>query len=111
MVGLTVFGCDATQADLSTATRVLCFIVPALIQGTVGNVLEPYVFGKSLNLTAIAVTNPANRPAKRPDQRPDRERPAAISGLQSHGNRPREDGQFSRVRPGTAKFTDRYSHL
>eukprot|EP01048_Picozoa_sp_COSAG05_P022001 COSAG05_NODE_4237_length_1611_cov_1.739766_2_plen_161_part_00 len=31
------------------------FLLPAMVQAYVGNVLEPAVFGKSLNVTAIAV--------------------------------------------------------
>lgn len=45
----------AVDADLSTLEKVLGFCVPALIQAYVGNVLEPTLFGKSLNLTAISV--------------------------------------------------------
>jgi hypothetical protein len=40
---------------LSVGTKLLAFLLPALVQGYVGNVLEPAMFGKSLNLTAISV--------------------------------------------------------
>lgn len=35
--------------------QVLAFLGPALVQGYVGNALEPAVFGKSLNMTEMAV--------------------------------------------------------
>jgi predicted PurR-regulated permease PerM len=35
--------------------KVLAFCLPAAVQGYVGNVLEPQLFGASLNLTAISV--------------------------------------------------------
>ena len=35
--------------------QALAFLLPAMVQVYVGNVLEPAVFGKSLNVTAIAV--------------------------------------------------------
>ena len=41
--------------ELSTINKVLAFAIPAAVQGYVGNVLEPQLFGKSLNLTAISV--------------------------------------------------------
>jgi predicted PurR-regulated permease PerM len=41
--------------SLSITTKLLAFFLPALVQGYVGNVLEPAMFGKSLNLTALSV--------------------------------------------------------
>jgi hypothetical protein len=41
--------------DISLERKMLAFLIPAIIQGYVGNVLEPVLFGKSLNLTAISV--------------------------------------------------------
>jgi predicted PurR-regulated permease PerM len=45
----------AVDADLSTMGKIAGFCIPGLIQAYVGNVLEPTLFGKSLNLTAISV--------------------------------------------------------
>jgi len=41
--------------DLSPAMKTCGFLGPAMVQMYVGNFLEPAVFGKSLNLTAISV--------------------------------------------------------
>jgi predicted PurR-regulated permease PerM len=40
---------------MSGWAKVLAFCLPAAVQGYVGNVLEPQLFGASLNLTAISV--------------------------------------------------------
>eukprot|EP01043_Picozoa_sp_COSAG02_P053036 COSAG02_NODE_5804_length_4024_cov_5.645860_2_plen_384_part_00 len=41
--------------ELEITTKLLAFALPAFVQLYVGNVLEPMVFGKSLNLTALSV--------------------------------------------------------
>jgi predicted PurR-regulated permease PerM len=41
--------------SLENWQKALAFLIPATIQGYVGNVLEPSLFGKSLNLTDISV--------------------------------------------------------
>ncbi len=41
--------------QLGLAKQTAAIVLPALVQAYVGNVLEPAVFGKSLNLTAISV--------------------------------------------------------
>ena len=46
--------CSARGPSDSPA-QVAAFFLPALVQLYVGNVLEPMVFGKSLNLTALSV--------------------------------------------------------
>merc|ERR1712167_465298 len=35
--------------------KVLAFVGPGIVQGAVGNAVEPAVFGKSLNLTAMSI--------------------------------------------------------
>ena len=55
---LIVDGCaDGATGDdcLSTTQQILGFFLPAIVQGVIGNVVEPTMFGKSLNLTAISV--------------------------------------------------------
>ena len=41
--------------SLSVPAKLLAFFGPALVQAYVGNILEPTVFGKSLNVTALSV--------------------------------------------------------
>ena len=41
--------------DEFAGRKAIAIILPALVQGYVGNVLEPTLFGKSLNVTAISV--------------------------------------------------------
>lgn len=41
--------------QLGVAKQAAAIVLPALVQAYVGNVLEPQMFGKSLNLTAISV--------------------------------------------------------
>eukprot|EP01052_Picozoa_sp_SAG31_P047688 SAG31_NODE_9655_length_1245_cov_1.617801_1_plen_214_part_00 len=43
------------QDGLELWRRIFCFVLPALVQGIVGNGLEPWLFGKSLNQTAISI--------------------------------------------------------
>lgn len=43
------------DSELSSFSKILAAALPALVQAYVGNVLEPAVFGKSLNLTALSV--------------------------------------------------------
>lgn len=40
---------------LSTVQKVMGALGPALVQGYVGNVLEPSVFGRSLNMTPMSI--------------------------------------------------------
>lgn len=42
-------------SDQSTVQKAIAFIGPSLVQGYVGNVLEPTLFGAALNLTAISI--------------------------------------------------------
>ena len=44
-----------TEHCLGPIQQSLAFIIPAIIQGIIGNAVEPSLFGKSLNLTAISV--------------------------------------------------------
>ena len=41
--------------NLSPQAKLLAIILPALVQGAIGNVLEPAVFGSSLNMTPISI--------------------------------------------------------
>ena len=41
--------------NLSNTQKAMAFIGPGIIQGYVGNVLEPMVFGSSLNMTPMAI--------------------------------------------------------
>lgn len=41
--------------ERSTVIKCLAFGCPAMVQGYVGNALEPVLFGKTLNLTAISI--------------------------------------------------------
>jgi len=41
--------------NMSTTKKIIAFAGPALVQGYVGNALEPAVFGKSLNMTEMSV--------------------------------------------------------
>lgn len=41
--------------NMSTTMKIIAFSGPALVQGYVGNALEPAVFGKSLNMTEMSV--------------------------------------------------------
>lgn len=41
--------------DKATWKKVCAFMLPAMVQGYVGNALEPVLFGKTLNLTAISI--------------------------------------------------------
>jgi AI-2 transport protein TqsA len=43
------------DAGLSTVQKTLGALGPALVQGYVGNVLEPSVFGRSLNMTPLSI--------------------------------------------------------
>ena len=43
------------DTTLSPWQKALAFLIPGFVQGYVGNVLEPSLFGKSLNLTDISV--------------------------------------------------------
>lgn len=45
---------DEVEDDFA-GRKALAILLPAVVQGYVGNVLEPTVFGKSLNVTAISV--------------------------------------------------------
>jgi predicted PurR-regulated permease PerM len=45
---------DEVEDDFA-GRKALAILLPAIVQGYVGNVLEPTVFGKSLNVTAISV--------------------------------------------------------
>jgi len=42
-------------SDQSTVQKAIAFIGPSMVQGYVGNVLEPTLFGAALNLTAISI--------------------------------------------------------
>ena len=44
-----------TEDYLEPVQQAMAFIVPAIIQGIIGNAVEPSLFGESLNLTAISV--------------------------------------------------------
>jgi len=41
--------------NLNFNTKVIAAVVPALVQGYIGNVLEPAVFGSSLNMTPLSI--------------------------------------------------------
>lgn len=41
--------------NLTTGNKVMAFLLPGLVQGYVGNFLEPQIFGKSLNMTPMSV--------------------------------------------------------
>lgn len=41
--------------DVPVWKQVCAFMLPACVQGYVGNALEPVLFGKTLNLTAISI--------------------------------------------------------
>jgi predicted PurR-regulated permease PerM len=41
--------------DLDPVRKLLAFIIPSLIQGYIGNVLEPTLFGASLNMNPVAI--------------------------------------------------------
>jgi hypothetical protein len=41
--------------DLDPARKLLAFVIPSLIQGYIGNVLEPTLFGASLNMNPVAI--------------------------------------------------------
>jgi len=41
--------------DISSNNKILAFLLPGLVQGYVGNFLEPQIFGKSLNMTPMSV--------------------------------------------------------
>merc|ERR1740117_947998 len=43
------------DTQLATWQQVLGFVGPMCVQGYVGNVLEPMVFGKSLNMTPLSI--------------------------------------------------------
>ncbi len=40
---------------LTTTTKVLAIMIPTIVQGFVGNVLEPVLFGSTLNLSPISI--------------------------------------------------------
>lgn len=41
--------------DLDPVRKLLAFVIPSLIQGYIGNVLEPTLFGASLNMNPVAI--------------------------------------------------------
>ena len=41
--------------QLPTLNKLLAFAIPSLIQGYIGNVLEPRLFGSSLNCSPVAI--------------------------------------------------------
>jgi predicted PurR-regulated permease PerM len=43
------------DSSLETWQQVAAFVGPGCVQGYVGNILEPQVFGKSLNMTALSI--------------------------------------------------------
>merc|ERR1719473_2151913 len=43
------------DSSLETWQQIAAFVGPGLVQGYVGNILEPTVFGKSLNMTALSI--------------------------------------------------------
>merc|ERR1719352_1934115 len=43
------------DTSLASLQQIGAFVGPGLVQGYVGNILEPTVFGKSLNMTALSI--------------------------------------------------------
>ena len=53
----------SSRPDRSLSRQVLAFVLPGIVQITIGNALEPMVFGSSLNMTPIAILGGAHHTA------------------------------------------------